>query len=117
MPATVPIGAFNEWGKLKEVLVGDSASFTFPRWSPDWGRYHGCKELLKGQEGVPLRVAFPERFQGILEQTNGLVRLLQNHGVVVHRPRLLTEAEMASGPVGLASQYARDPQLVIGNHL
>ncbi len=26
-----PMGVFNEWGKLREVLVGDSARCVFPR--------------------------------------------------------------------------------------
>ena len=53
MPAQVrPVGVFNEWGKLREVLVGDSARCVFPRWSPDWGRYHGFKTMLQELEGV-----------------------------------------------------------------
>jgi len=55
-----PVGVFNEWGKLREVLVGDSARDTLPRWSPDWGRYHGFKEMMTGLEGVRFRQAFPE---------------------------------------------------------
>ena len=56
-----PMGVFNEWGKLREVLVGDSSHCVFPRWSPDWGRYHGFKTMLKGLEGVSLQQAMPER--------------------------------------------------------
>jgi hypothetical protein len=29
-----PMGVFNEWGKLREVLVGDSTRGVFPRCSP-----------------------------------------------------------------------------------
>jgi hypothetical protein len=64
-----PMGVFNEWGKLREVLVGDSARCVFPRWSPDWGRYHGFKTMLHGLEGVPLQQAMPERAKGMREQT------------------------------------------------
>jgi N-dimethylarginine dimethylaminohydrolase len=35
----------------------------------------------------------------------------------VHRPRSLTDAEIAASPAGLTSQYARDPQIVIGKHI
>ena len=111
------LGVFNEWGRLREVLVGDSAQFTFPRWSPDWGRYHGFQEMLKGLEGVPLSRAYPERAQGTVEQTEELVKVLVDHGVIVHRPRLLTEGELAASPVGLGIQFARDPQVVIGKHV
>src|SRR5436190_1001026 len=112
-----PVGVFNEWGKLKEVLVGDSTHCVFPRWSPDWGRYHGFEEMLRGLEGVPLRQAMPERAIGIIEQTEALVRVLEDRGVLVHRPRALSDAEIAAKPVGLFNQYARDPQIVIGKHI
>jgi N-dimethylarginine dimethylaminohydrolase len=112
-----PIGVFNEWDNLREILVGDNARDTLPRWSPDWGRYHGCAEWLKGLEGVPFRQAFPERTQGAFEQTEVLVKVLQDRGVIVHRPRLLTDAEIASAPVGHFAQYPRDPQVVIGRHV
>jgi hypothetical protein len=92
-----PIGVFNEWGKLREVLVGDSSRCVFPRWSPDWGRYHGFKTMLHGLEGVSLQQAMPERAKGMIEQTEALARVLEEHGVVVHRPRPLTDTEIA-GP-------------------
>jgi glycine amidinotransferase len=111
------VGVYNEWGKLKEVLVGNNAMDTLPRWSPDWGRYHGFKEMLEGLEGVPVSRAFPERAKGANEQTDALAKVLQDHGVIVHRPRLLNEAEIAATPVGVFAQYARDPQVVIGKHI
>jgi hypothetical protein len=75
---TRPVGVPNEWGKLKEVLVGDSSRCAFPRWSPDWGRYHGFEEMLRGLEGVSLQRAMPERAKGVAEQTEGLVRVLED---------------------------------------
>jgi N-dimethylarginine dimethylaminohydrolase len=87
-----------------------------PRWSPDWGRYHGLKDMLAGQAGVPARVAFPERTKDAIVQTEVLVRLLEDHGVIVHRPRL-TESEIAVEPIGASAQFARDPQVVIGKHV
>jgi hypothetical protein len=82
-----PMGVFNEWGRLREVLVGDSSRCVFPRWSPDWGRYHGFETMLHGLEGVSLQQAMPERAQGMIEQTEALASVLEDHGVVVHRPR------------------------------
>ena len=112
-----PMGVFNEWGKLREVLVGDSARCVFPRWSPDWGRYHGFKAMLHGLEGVPLQQAMPERAKGMREQTEALASVLEDHGVVVHRPRPLTDMEIAASPVGLFNQFVRDAQIVIGKHV
>ncbi len=112
-----PMGVFNEWGKLREVLVGDSARCVFPRWSPDWGRYHGFKTMLHGLEGVSLQQAMPERAKGMREQTEALASVLEDHGVVVHRPRPLTDIEIAASPVGLINQFVRDAQIVIGKHV
>lgn len=118
MPTQIrPLGVFNEWGRLKEVLVGDSSRCVFPHLSPDWGRYYGFEEMLRGLGGVSLRQAMPERAKGVTEQTEGLVRVLEDRGVTVHRPRPLTDAEIAASPVGLFNQYARDPQIVIGRHI
>ena len=38
-------------------------------------------------------------------------------GCCPHRPRPLTDAEIAATPAGLFNQYARDPQIVIGKHI
>ena len=35
----------------------------------------------------------------------------------VHRPKMLTDAEIASEPVGVFAQDARDPQVIIGKHV
>jgi N-dimethylarginine dimethylaminohydrolase len=112
-----PVGVLNEWGKLREVLVGDSARCVFPCWSPDWGRYHGFKSMLQGLEGVSLWQAMPERAKGVIQQTEDLVSVLEDHGVIVHRPRPLTDTEIVASPLGLFNQYARDPQIVIGKHV
>ena len=112
-----PMGVFNEWGRLREVLVGDSSRCVFPRWAPDWGRYHGFKTMLHGLEGVSLQQAMPERAKGMREQTEALASVLEDHGVVVHRPRHLTDIEIAASPVGLFNQFVRDAQIVIGKHV
>ena len=31
----------NEWGKLREILVGAPRYDRIGEWSPDWGRYLG----------------------------------------------------------------------------
>jgi len=111
------VGVYNEWGRLREVIVGNNIHDTFPRWSPDWGRYHGYKELLAGLEGVRAETAFPEQIRGARKQTDALARLLEDNGVIVHRPRPLTETEISSTPVGVISQFARDSIVVIGKNV
>jgi glycine amidinotransferase len=112
-----PIGVFNEWDRLTEALVGDSTHATLPRWSPDWGRYHGYKDMLDGRERMPLRQVFPDLAWEMIEQTNELARVLAERGVLVHRPRPLLDVEIAAEPTGLINQFARDPQVVIGKHI
>ncbi len=118
LSSTQPIGVWNEWGKLREVLVGNAAQMVFPRWSPDWGRYHGQKEALAGLEGRTWKDVAPENTAGQIEQTNTLAKALEGCGVVVHRPRALSVGDMAAGPVvGYAGQWCRDPRVVIGKHV
>lgn len=111
------IGVFNEWGRLREVIVGNNIHDTFPRWSPDWGRYHGYKTLLAGREGERVETAFPEQVKVARQQTDALARLLEDNGVIVHRPRPLTDEEISSTPVGAIAQFARDPIVVIGRNI
>ncbi len=112
-----PIGVYNEWGRLREVLVGLHVNDTVPRWSPDWGRYHGTQHLIAGKEGKRALEVFPDDSPGTISQTENLASVLEQHGVVVHRPRLLSDEEIGCGTVGAAAQFARDPQVVIGKHV
>ena len=73
--------------------------------------------MLRGLEGVSLRQAMPERAKGMIEQTEALAGVLEDHGVVVHRPRPLTDIEIAASPIGLFNQFVRDAQIVIGKHV
>ena len=111
------VGVSNEWGTLKEVFVGNNLHDTFPRWSPDWGRYHGYQTLLAGREGQRLAEAFPERATAAQIQTDHLARLLEDHGVIVHRTQPLAEVDLSIQPVGAMAQFARDPILVVGRNL
>jgi N-dimethylarginine dimethylaminohydrolase len=73
--------------------------------------------MLEGLEGVSLQQAMPERAKGVMDQTEALVAVLQDHGVIVHRPRPLSDMEIAASPLGMFNQYARDPQIIIGKHV
>ncbi len=109
------ISVYNEWDPLKEVLVGDMREDRLPHWSPDWGRYHGCKECLDEFGGQYHLDALPERTQGTIKQTDTLADKLQSLGVAVHRPKLLSKEINNIEPVGTWVQFARDSHLVIGN--
>jgi arginine deiminase len=112
------VSVMNEWDALKEVLVGDMTHDILPYWSPDWGRYEGCKEYSDKGGGERHLVAYPERTKGTIEQTHNLSEVLVSYGIKVHRPpRLLTETETRIEPIGHWFQYPRDPHLVIGKNI
>ena len=50
-------------------------------------------------------------------QTEALVAVLEDHGLIVHRPRPLSDMEISASPLGMFNQYARDPQIIIGKHV
>ncbi len=112
------MAVYNEWGKLREVLVGNTLRDTLPHWSPDWGRYFPqMKEELMNHGGKLFSDCYPEQQKLAREQTEGLAKTLTDYGIRVHRPRLLTDEERALEPVGNWAQYPRDTQVVIGNHI
>jgi glycine amidinotransferase len=112
------VGVWNEWDRLTEVIVGDMTHDVLPFWSPDWGRYEGCKEYSEIGGGKTHLSAFPERTKATITQTNQLADLLQSHGILVHRPpRLLTSEEKQLPPIGHWLQYPRDPHIVIGKNI
>jgi N-dimethylarginine dimethylaminohydrolase len=75
--------------------------------------------MLHGLEGVSQQQGMPERAKGMREQTEAPASVLEDHGVVVHRPRPrpLTDMEIAASPIGLINQFVRDAQIVIGKHV
>lgn len=112
------VGVWNEWDQLREVIVGDMTHDILPFWSPDWGRYEGCKEYSELGGGKTHISVFPERTIGTISQTNQLANFLISEGIVVHRPpHILTEEEKQLSPIGSWVQYPRDPHIVIGKNV
>ncbi len=111
MPTQIhPMGVFNEWGKLREVLVGDSSRCVSPAGPPIGAGITGSKPCCKGLEGVSLQQAMPARAKREKEQTEALVAVLEDHGVIVHRPRPLSDTEIAASPLGLITSMPAIPR-------
>ncbi|MFI8280907.1 dimethylarginine dimethylaminohydrolase family protein [Streptomyces sp. NPDC085929] len=118
-----PIGVFNEWGKLREVIVGvlpEDALVPSPT--------HMCYEylipatldLLKKQQGKPLKEVAPEAFEGTARQLEGLANAYEAAGVMVRRGRPWTSEEqqyVAYLAIGGFPVFMRDPILVVGKHV
>ena len=114
-------GAHHEWGRLREVVIGISPAEDFvifyeasQRWvlppADDFCRQHAGRRLIDIDA---------ERARKIERQVEALAELVAREGVTVHRPeRLQGEERTFMAPNGDGAQlYARDPMIVVGNHV
>ncbi|MCK9211124.1 MAG: hypothetical protein M0P61_09845 [Ignavibacteriaceae bacterium] len=82
------IGVYNEWGKLREAVVGiadDTVEIDFipaMKWLPP----EGIDACLK-YGGKKTADVFPEYFEILKQQLEGHVKVLEEHGVIVHRTK------------------------------
>lgn len=121
------INVTHEWGVLKEAVVGRVIDFRIPeglgaglpaslRFLPDRTRRE-----LPCWAGKLWSDADPEGYARSVEQMEGLVRFLTGRGVVVHRPRELTESELGvyegDGDRFSMQTFVRDPMIVVGDHV
>lgn len=122
-PAMNPIGVYNEWGRLREVIVGvlpDDALVPTP--THFCYEYMGKEtlELLQERQGQSLKEVAPDVFEGTLRQLDGLVKAYEKAGVKVHRARAWTREEqqfLDYLAVGGFPVYVRDPILVVGKNV
>ncbi|MDP7197947.1 MAG: hypothetical protein QF864_17405, partial [SAR202 cluster bacterium] len=45
-------GVYNEWDRLREVMLGDVHESILPHYQEDWGRYANLKEFIPGNAGI-----------------------------------------------------------------
>lgn len=114
---TVPLGIYNEWGRLREVVVGIMPrDFLLPNPCYSIVKYAmpGQLKLVQQNAGKRLSEVAPEILAQSRAQVEALVRVYQKHGVTVFRPRPYTEAEEQFISPGGVPLFVRDPMLVIG---
>src|SRR5882762_6005193 len=95
-PAMNPIGVYNEWGRLREVIVGvlpDDALVPTPTHFCYEYMGKATLELLQTRQGQSLKEVAPDVFEGTLRQLDGLVKAYEQAGVKVHRARPWTTEE------------------------
>jgi N-dimethylarginine dimethylaminohydrolase len=80
------LGVYNEWGKLREAALGYVDDLAEPEYIPAliWVSEEG-KQALRDKPGELTRDAFPEIAKKINHTLDRLERVLQEHGVTVHR--------------------------------
>jgi len=123
-PTVNSIGLQNEWGKLREVIIGvlpeDSVVPTPTHFCYRYYKGQPTLELFKQHQGKPLKDIVPDRLEGTAAQLEGLAKTYQKAGVKVHRARPWTKEEqefLAYLAVGGFPVYVRDPILVVGKHI
>ena len=119
------ISVNHEWGALEEVIVGTSEQLTIPviSGSIQFERVDldpKAKEFWKRNQGKNLADVDPDLVSKMKGQLDGLVKLLEERGVTVHRCQPLSEDEvnyLANVQSGVGLLFPRDPILVVGNNV
>jgi N-dimethylarginine dimethylaminohydrolase len=80
------IGVFNEWGRLREAALGQVDDLIDPEYIPAlvWVSEEG-KKGLREKAGIRSVEGFPEEARKMKVTIDTLQRVLEEHGVVVHR--------------------------------
>ena len=80
------VGAVNEWGKLREVVIGIEDETIEPQFIPAlvWLDEAG-KEFIRAYGGKRTADIAPEITARLREQLDSHAQLLERHGVLVHR--------------------------------
>ena len=120
---TGQIGVHNEWGKLKEVIVGIVPNkMIIPPISYSMGKYvvPEVQAMMRQCQGKDAWVIMPEEAAATQKQIDDLAAFYKKHGVKVHRSRPWSAAEetyLADVQPGGAPLYVRDPILVAGKNV
>ncbi len=111
----------HEWGALKEVIVGIGEDIVVPDYCEGFRTLEPqYAEFSKRYGGMSLAEVDPESQEKIVEQIEGLVRVLEERGIVVHRVHPLQPEEekyLEYVQGGCVLIYARDPVIVIGDRV
>ncbi|NNF79594.1 MAG: amidinotransferase [Rhizobiales bacterium] len=115
-------GAYSEFGKLREVVVGSAQDLHLPPFGKDLSHYNDdLRKALVDNGNKPLDVsaAFPDLHKRTVEQIENVAATYKDAGIKVHRPRAFTHEERIHLGVlqeGWSQLYPADPVFVIGKH-
>jgi len=117
------IGVFNEWSRLREVIVGilpEDMRVPAPTHMSYAYLDKATLALMEQHCGKTFYSIAPSMMETAARQLEGLAKVYERAGVKVHRPRPLSEDELRFGAelaAGGAPIYVRDPILVVGRNL
>jgi|GEM_PF-7089676 len=92
-----PIGEWNLWGRLREVVVGTADGTLIPRFESilEHATDPMLVELMKSHGGKLLKDVLPDYYSALQEESLALRKIYESHGVKVHAPRPLRAEEVA----------------------
>lgn len=122
MPTVIDdFGVYNEWGRLREVIVGRMDTTILPPYLPAFDvAGEEVTDLLKQHGGKPLTDVWPEMAARGQEGLDRLAATYEDHGVLVHRPREMTELEvqhLKQLAPGVWQTNPADSIWVVGRHV
>jgi hypothetical protein len=78
------IGAWNEWGRLREAVLGQVDDLIEPKYIPALIRVsEEGKKGLREKAGIAVAAGFPELARKMRDTIDTLQRVLTEHGVTV----------------------------------
>ncbi len=92
-----PIGEWNLWGRLREVIVGDPTGTVIPAYQSASAKIVDSEmvALMRNHGGELLKDAVPEFYAAFEAETDALVKVYESRGVKVKRPRQIRPDEAA----------------------
>jgi N-dimethylarginine dimethylaminohydrolase len=115
----------SEFARLEEVILGTAEGLRLPVMNEEMAEEMasltlGSKDFWLEGGGRLLTDSAADLAANLSEQIEGLATLLESRGVVVHRPRQLSQAEQeypGGGHGGGSLMFMRDPFVVVGSHI
>ena len=95
--AQAPIGEWNLWGRLREVVVGNPEGTLIPGFEPIYEKYVDpqLQKLMKEHRGELLKDVMPDYYAALEMESEALVEAYKSHGINVHIPRPVKPEEVA----------------------
>lgn len=79
-------GTFNEWGPLKEVFVGIEHDYVEPEWIPAFAwMTEEDQDNCRKYSGKKSNDVLPDKMKVLHEQIENHAKVLEKHGIKVHR--------------------------------
>ncbi len=115
-----PIGEWNLWGRLREVIVGMPDGTIIPRFEPVLERAVAPEfvKLMKEHGGEPLKDLRPDVYSATARESAALAAIYESHGVKVHYARLVKPEEVAySFGFGSSNMFPTDVFWCVGRNV